>query len=121
MRFRRIGRVDNHLSDAKAVAQVNKDELAMVAAAVQPAHQGYLPANIGRGKVAAGGGLAHGHSGESLLRMLSGGWQVRTSTSLSPRDGQPLSGCSIPDAPAMSMRHTWVRCDAMYCLAQASI
>jgi hypothetical protein len=34
--------IENNLDDAAAVAQVQKDEVAMVAAAVNPAHQHHL-------------------------------------------------------------------------------
>ena len=45
--------VENDLCDAGAVAQVEKDEIAVVAAAVDPAHQDDLLAGVGGAQCAA--------------------------------------------------------------------
>ncbi len=45
--------VEHNLGDAGAVAKVEKDEVAVVAAAINPAHQHHLLAGIGGAQVAA--------------------------------------------------------------------
>ena len=45
--------VEDDLGDAGAVAQVEKDEVAVVAAAVDPAHEDYVLAGVGGAQVAA--------------------------------------------------------------------
>ena len=45
--------VEHNLRDAGAVAQVEKDEVAVVAAAVDPAHQDHLLAGVGGAQIAA--------------------------------------------------------------------
>ena len=45
--------VENDLGDAGAVAQVEEDEIAVVAAAVDPAHQDHLFAGVGGAQFAA--------------------------------------------------------------------
>ena len=45
--------VEHNLGDAGAVAQIEEDEVAVVAAAVDPAHQDHLLAGVGGAQVAA--------------------------------------------------------------------
>jgi hypothetical protein len=45
--------IQHHLQDAGAVAQVEKDEIAVVAAPVDPAHDDHVVAGIGCAKVSA--------------------------------------------------------------------
>ncbi len=45
--------VENDLRDAGAVAEVEEDEVAVVAAAVDPAHQNHLLAGVGGAQLAA--------------------------------------------------------------------
>ena len=45
--------IQNNLTDAGAVSQVEEDEVAVVAAAVDPAHQHHLPAGVGGAQRAA--------------------------------------------------------------------
>ena len=45
--------VENNLRDAGAVAEVEKDEVAVVAAAVDPAHEDHVLAGVGGAQVAA--------------------------------------------------------------------
>ena len=45
--------VEHDLGDAGAVAEIEKDEVAVVAAAVDPAHQNHLLAGVGGAQVAA--------------------------------------------------------------------
>ena len=70
MRLRGIGAVDDDLGDAVAVAKVEEDELPVVAAAVHPAGQAHVRADVAGAKGSAGvrpvrsgevgGGLGHG-------------------------------------------------------------
>jgi hypothetical protein len=46
-------RVENDLRNASAVAQFEEDEIAVVAAAVDPAHQDHLLAGVGGSQIAA--------------------------------------------------------------------
>jgi hypothetical protein len=46
--------VEDDLGDAEAVAEVEEDEAAVVAAAVDPAHEGDGFAGVGRAELAAG-------------------------------------------------------------------
>jgi len=45
--------VEHDLGDAGAVAEVEKDEVAVIAAAVHPAHQNHLLAGVGGAQFAA--------------------------------------------------------------------
>ena len=45
--------VENNLGDAGAVAKVEEDEVAVIAAAVDPAHQDHLFAGVGGAQSAA--------------------------------------------------------------------
>ena len=54
MRLGRVGRVDDDLGDPVAVAEVEEDQLAVVAAAVDPAREACRRAGVGRAQGAAG-------------------------------------------------------------------
>jgi hypothetical protein len=67
MRVGRVGRVDDDLGDPMAVANVEEDELAVVAAAVDPARQAGAAAFVGAAEGAAGvGPIGSGEAGGRL-------------------------------------------------------
>jgi hypothetical protein len=48
--------IEHHLRDPGAVAQVEEDEVAVIAAAIDPAHEDYIFAGVGGAKLPAGMG-----------------------------------------------------------------
>ena len=67
VRLRRHGRVEHQLDDAAAVAQVDEDELAVVAAAGDPAGEPHRRADVARLRSSPGYALRQSHAGAAPL------------------------------------------------------
>ena len=67
MRIRRRGRIDDHLHQASAIAEVDEDQPAMVADSVHPALQDDVLANVIGADLAAHHATFHQRSQQSAI------------------------------------------------------